>query len=326
MATYDVFPEPERSMWMKYKGNAVLSWNSFDQGGDDPTWEDPDQPGVLPFRRYNSKWVDLFISETNYDFAMKKAELKTIYETGYSGQGEGNQEGDDGEGMKLEMTGGEKVHNAVTIKGFIESDTWRNTKLASTITPGDEPLALSLAQKQLLLMHMAKSSGLTGPEQGKSTELHPIALRLNWGYTQANFVALLNWLTSSAGGSYDDTDARIKIMKDYMPGYSRTWNWKPDKTPPLEEFLTPEKLGYKGDKAVNLEARKPAERCELLFENSFVESIRMRDDSNKHNRIEVEIVCVVDTNNNRYVADGNFLFRRDTFSVNFPEIAPKEVS
>jgi len=315
MTQYDVRSGNEESMWLKYKGNVMLEWvNTTGTEG-------------LPFRYANRGGIhnalQLYLSSTKWEFNFKKKEMELTFHDTWSGQEDG------GGGPKLDTDDPENVWNGITITGYLESDIWRNEQ-PTTTSPWNTPYspALSLPQKEMLLLNMVKRSGLReNPENEPSRAVSPLRLYLNWGYTRLNFNHIMTYL-QAAPQSYTYDEARIELQEKWMPGYIRTWDFKDGGGATLTQSAL-----LHGDSSINLPGRPPAERVEYYYFNTVMDNLRIRDDAANPNRKRVEISMIVDTstdeigggNSPRWYADGDRAMISSAFQDNFVELEPVDV-
>jgi len=324
MTQYNIRPGDEASMWLKYKGNVRISWNSFDVS-EGITTDISGNRLALPWRVMPTEigagtYIDLFLSVESLNWNFKKAELDMDFMETYS------TEGDDGEGMKLQSKDAAKVNNGVTIKGYLESDTWRNER--PVWNTSDDSLfwpALSLPQKQQLLINMVKRSGVQDVDAGKSYEVHPLKVVFNLGYRQDYWEDILDYLKNDLGYTY--TQARKEIQEKWMPGFVRTWDNHDAKSWTRQVILNGGEITDDGNTYV-ISGRPIAERVEYGYLNCVLDSVRMMESASRPNRIPVELTVIFDTNNNRWYANNDLKYTRSQFNAfgygNFKELAPRE--
>ena len=310
MTQYNIREDAEKSMWLTYKGNAMLSWDSFDIQSGDST----ESNISLPWRRASiggqTRYLDLYIRDATWAWNMKKAELNMSYQDTYEDRG------DEGEGMKLQSSDAASVTNGCTISGVLEDDMWRNEESVfnSELESGVFSPGLTLDQKILLAQNMCKRSGVQDPGEN-SYELHPVSMFLNWGYNHYNWKALLAYLKGE-GLTY--AQARKQLQEKWMPGYVHTWDW-------YDAGGFSKSNLYKGNSAVGISGRLPASRVEMNYDNCVVDSLRLTDSAKKPNRIGIEITLLFDTNNLRWDVNGDYTCQKENFGYTFTTLQPKAV-
>ena len=312
MTQYNVrTEETERSMWLKYKGNIAIEWTVGNvTGGNIFDWielsdasnEESSANSAYPFRSYDDNYLVLYLSDTQVTKAFKKAELDLEFNDTFA------TEGDDGEGVKLNSKKAYDVNNSMNIKGYIESDTWRNEQPFTSYGP--EMKAYSLPQKELMLHNMAKRSGVQGfeGEHPSSSFQNPVTVHINYGLNYYNFNNFLKYLMDEESKTY--LQARQELARKWMPGYVENWNWSSNLTDDTINKGTP----YAGT---------PQEKVEFIYSNCVLDDIQIKESASS-SKIPVEIRLLFDTNNKRWTAN-RYLFKSGEFSNSFKALYPWEV-
>ena len=308
--------EREASMWAKYKGNVMIEWTTtsdvFGWVSSSDVGESEDvASATYPFRRYDSQDLQLFLCSEKRDYGMKKKDLD-IQLNDTSGTSDGE---DDGEGVKLESSGAYDVNNTLNLKGYIEADTWRDEQPFTDGANGKGTLskAYTLSQKMLMVMDLAKRSGVQGLDSNmthpSSHYTSPVTVNMNWGYNHNLFNNFLKYLMDEESMTY--INARKQISSKWMPGYTENWNWSTNYT--RENILTG--LPYAGT---------PCEQSELVYSNCVIDDLRISEDSTSPTRLDIEMRLIFDSNNNRW-ASNRQLFNVTNFSTAFEDIAPQSM-
>lgn len=252
--------EKDNSLWRKYIGQTVIEYQS--DAFDGANFADPND-------NLKSKKLKVFIEQEAYELNVKKPELKKV------------QKDDTGLGdYKVETQNEERTEAFVNVTGWIHSDTFRNERLHSNefaevnsnTAFGAIGPSISLWQKEMCLLQMAKNSGLTQKER-----IFPLRLTLNWNLTKNNWNNLLGFLQGS-DYNYTYAEAREKLAKVFMPHCHRNWSWNDG------EGLT---------KGTLVNERIPAERTEIIFHNAMIDNMRIKDDASHNNRKHIDLTFLV---------------------------------
>jgi len=272
---WDVWGDTAKNsnLWLKYVGNTMVEFADV-AGANFTVFNDFTDNNLV-------KRVRLFISQSRLEYNIKKVNLDKHFDATTEGT------------IEQSIEGTEEAEAAFLLKGYLESDLWCNERMASDTNDyiNSDPFfaqigpALSLHQKHVLLMQMAKRSAYE--VQGDKYKVYPLRVTFNWGYRYDRWRALMEHLKTDRGLTH--AQARNEMRTKYMPYYFRNWDWNAT-VPQSQLMLEP-----------------IAEKVELRCEPAMIDNCRVWEDGEKPNRYPVELSFLVRIDNIRVGSEDHSL-------------------